>query len=76
MRIEKSSDYWNILDFRFVLVTQSGPNHALWELLSGNHLKPSKGSKGPFVNYVIMFLPIFDQVSTLVTIGYHFPYQP
>ena len=27
--------------------------------------------KGPFVNYVIMFLTIFDQVTTLVIIGYH-----
>ena len=27
--------------------------------------------KGPFVNYVIMFLAIFDKVSNLVIIGYH-----
>ena len=33
-------------------------------------------TKGPFVNYVIMFLAIFDQVSNLVIIGYHFTDQP
>ena len=37
------------------------------------HGMPTKGS---FVNYVITFLPIFDQLTTLVIIGYHFDDQP
>jgi len=46
---------------------------SLGDLLLAAGEDPGKGS---FVNYVSIFLPLFDQVSTLVSIGWLFIYQP
>ena len=58
----------NLLGFKGQIFLEGSDNRAKLEI--------HKTAKGPFVNYVIMFLPIFDQASTLVINGYHFPYQP